>query len=138
MPALRLTPHMHVSAGIYFFKVSIGNTKARCEICSNLTIKTPEQYHVFSLLTLNKWMSAGLLQSKIKSCSRRLIWVFFASFHLAIWTCWHEANQIAIIQFIDMKYWLLFSVKIAWSTVLLLQFIYHSPKVIFLNVWYKI
>ena len=59
-------------AGIYLFKVNNGNTRTRCEICSELTIKTPERRHwrcfgvfivnfgqishlvlVFLLLTLN-------------------------------------------------------------------------------------
>ena len=30
------------STGIYLFKVNNGNTKTMCEICSKLTIKTPE------------------------------------------------------------------------------------------------
>ena len=30
-------------AGIYLFKVKNRNTRARCEICSKLTIKTPER-----------------------------------------------------------------------------------------------
>ena len=30
--------------GIYLFKVNNRNTRARCEICSKLTIKTPEQH----------------------------------------------------------------------------------------------
>ena len=29
----------------YMFKVNIRNTRTRCEICSKLTIKTPEQRH---------------------------------------------------------------------------------------------
>ena len=29
--------------GIYMFKVNNRNTRTRCEICSKLTIKTPEQ-----------------------------------------------------------------------------------------------
>ena len=33
-------------AGIYPFKVNNRNTRARCEICSNLTIKTPERRHL--------------------------------------------------------------------------------------------
>ena len=32
-------------AGIYLLKVNIRNTRARCEICSDLTIKTPERRH---------------------------------------------------------------------------------------------
>ena len=31
--------------GIYLFKVSARNTKAGCEICSKLTIKTTERRH---------------------------------------------------------------------------------------------
>ena len=30
-------------AGNYMFKVNNRNTRARCEICSKLTIKTPER-----------------------------------------------------------------------------------------------
>ena len=32
-------------AGNYMLKVNNRNTKTRCEICSKLTIKTPEQCH---------------------------------------------------------------------------------------------
>ena len=32
-------------ANIYLFKVSNRNTRKKCEICSKLTIKTPEQRH---------------------------------------------------------------------------------------------
>ena len=32
-------------AGSYMFKVSNRNTRAKCEICSKLTIKTPERHH---------------------------------------------------------------------------------------------
>ena len=60
------------SAGIYLLKVNNRNTRTRCEICSKLTLKTPEPCHwrrsgvfivnfehishlvlVFLLLTLN-------------------------------------------------------------------------------------
>ena len=30
-------------AGIHLFEVKKGNTRTMCEVCSNLTIKTPEQ-----------------------------------------------------------------------------------------------
>ena len=68
----------HEPPGLYLFKVSNGNTTTTCEICSKLTIKTPEWRYwrrfgifivnfeqishivvVFSLLALNKQMSAG-------------------------------------------------------------------------------
>ena len=60
------------------FKVNNSNTRARCEICAKLTIKTPERRHwrrsgvfianfehishlvlVFLLLTLSKKMATG-------------------------------------------------------------------------------
>ena len=34
-----------VPAGIYLLKVNNRNTRTRCEICSKLTIKTPERRH---------------------------------------------------------------------------------------------
>ena len=34
-----------VPVGIYMFKVKNRNTRPRCEICSKLTVKTPEQSH---------------------------------------------------------------------------------------------
>ena len=33
------------TAGIYLFKVNNRNTRTRCEICSKLTINTPERRH---------------------------------------------------------------------------------------------
>ena len=67
-------------ASIYLPKVNNRNTWTLCEICSKLTIKTPERHHsphsgifivnfeqishiilMFLLLTLSKWMLAGLV-----------------------------------------------------------------------------
>ena len=66
-------------ASIYLLKVNNRNTRTRCETCSNVTIKTPEQRHwrcsgvfivnfehtsyiflVLLLLTLNKELTTGL------------------------------------------------------------------------------
>ena len=66
------------TAGNYMFKVNNRNTRTRCEICSKLTMRIPEQRHwrpsaifivnfehishlvlVFLLLTLSRSMSAG-------------------------------------------------------------------------------
>ena len=63
----------NIPAGIYLLKVNNRNTRTRCEICSKLTINTPERRYwrrsgvfivnfehishlalVFLLLTLNK------------------------------------------------------------------------------------
>ena len=67
-------------SGIYLFKVGNRHTRTMCEICSKLTVKTPELRHwpravvlivhfeqiehivlVFLLLTLNKYMPGGLI-----------------------------------------------------------------------------
>ena len=37
--------HRAPPAGIYLLNVNNRNTRARCEICSKLTIKTPERCH---------------------------------------------------------------------------------------------
>ena len=34
-----------ISVGIYMFKVNNRNTRKKCEICSKLTIKTPQRLH---------------------------------------------------------------------------------------------
>ena len=36
---------IHCPAGNYMFQVNNRNTRTRCEICSKLTIKTPERRH---------------------------------------------------------------------------------------------
>ena len=70
-----------IPAGIYLLNVNYRNTRARCEICSKLTIKTSEWSHcccsavsianfehisclvqVFLLLTSNMLLLAGLKQ----------------------------------------------------------------------------
>ena len=43
---LAIRKHIHIlflTAGIYLFNVNNRNNRAMCEICSNLTIKTPER-----------------------------------------------------------------------------------------------
>ena len=71
-------------AGNYMFKVNNRDTRTRFEICSKLTMKTPERRHwrrsgvfiinfelvshlvlVFLLLTLNRLMLAGLVRHRI-------------------------------------------------------------------------
>ena len=37
---------MNIPAGNYLLKVNSINTRTRCEICSKLTIKTPERRHI--------------------------------------------------------------------------------------------
>ena len=38
-------------ASFYFFKVNSRNTRNRCQICSKLTLKTPERRQICSKLT---------------------------------------------------------------------------------------
>ena len=39
----RKTSNKYIPASNYMFKVTNGNTRKRCEICSKLTIKIPER-----------------------------------------------------------------------------------------------
>ena len=55
-----------VPAGIYMFKVNNRNTRTRCEICSKLTIKTPEPGH---------WRRSGVFIVNFKHISH-LVLVF--------------------------------------------------------------
>ena len=81
---------LNITAGIYFFKVSNGNTRTMSKICAELTIKTPEQRHwhrfgvfmvnlaqilhvlVFPLLTLNYKMPAGTCFPGMKSIKSKV------------------------------------------------------------------
>ena len=49
---IKITPS-YFPVGIYLFKVNNRNTRARCEICSKLTIKTPERRHCSSVSIVN-------------------------------------------------------------------------------------
>ena len=46
-------PIREFSAGIYLLKVNNKNTRKRCEICSNLTIKTPERRQCDGVFIVN-------------------------------------------------------------------------------------
>ena len=52
---LRFQSHRTNPAGIYLLKVNNRNTRTRCEICSKLTIKTPErrQWRRSGVFTVN-------------------------------------------------------------------------------------
>ena len=75
-----------IPTGIYLLKVNNRNTKTRCEICSKLTIKTPERRKwrrsgvfvvnlehishlvaVFLLLTLNMYLSAWIISQLVET-----------------------------------------------------------------------
>ena len=63
----RSTVYFKFPAGIYLLKVNNRNVRARCEICSKLTIKTLErrQILVSLLLPLSRYLSVEL---KLRSC----------------------------------------------------------------------
>ena len=42
-----------MSASIYLFNVNNINTRKRCEICSKLTVKTPERRRCSGVFTVN-------------------------------------------------------------------------------------
>ena len=52
-------------AGIYLLKVNNRNTRKRCQICSKLTIKTPEQRH--------SWRHSGVFIVKFEHISHLLL-----------------------------------------------------------------
>ena len=93
----------HVLTHIYLFKVNKISTRKRCEICSKLTIKTPERRHwrrfgvfiinfeqishhylVFLLLNLNKYMFVGvdldLVLVTLNMSLTVLAWFFWTEF----------------------------------------------------------
>ena len=52
-------------AGIYLLKVSNRNTRARCEICSKLTIKTPKRRHQIVYFSRFRWFPTVLACSSL-------------------------------------------------------------------------
>ena len=56
-------------AGNYMFKVNNRNIRARCEICSKLTIKTPERRHFHFIPPENFWFSGVFMGYKIRMAS---------------------------------------------------------------------
>ena len=89
---------MYIPTSIYLFKVKNENTRARCEICSKLKIRTPERHSgvfivnfehishlvlVFLWFILNMWMPAGLDPADVHSvslltcfCVEMMTWYF--------------------------------------------------------------
>ena len=117
------------SVGIYLFKVSNRNSRKRCAVCSNLTVKTPEsQWHrssvfivnfehtshlvlVFLLLTLNRLMPAGTLVLTQKSLP--LLNPFSTNAPLL-----HLPKTFAFLMFsggIETKHWLKMSQSRFWK-----------------------
>ena len=53
---------------IYLFKFNNRNTRPRCEICSKLTIKTPERRH---------WRRSGVFIVNFEYISHLALWFLF-------------------------------------------------------------
>ena len=119
-----------ISADIYLFKITNQNTRKRCEICSKLTIKAPEQLHwlrsgVFIVLTWNTfetvfycfycwlWTYISLLgKAPTHSTNQRAL-----LFHL----CFSPTMTRAIINTSSFEVQLL-PLNRYWSTWTILQF----------------
>ena len=52
---------------IYLFIVSNRNTKKRCEICSKLTIKTPERCSTVFIVNFTPFLSVSIVEFKQES-----------------------------------------------------------------------
>ena len=60
--------------GNYMFKIKKRNTRARCEICSMLTIKTPERRHFSTVSIVDfEYINAG--SPMIKTFRNQLKWI---------------------------------------------------------------
>ena len=98
-----------VPANIYLFKVYNRSTRTRCEICSELTIKTPEKRHwrrssvfninfehlshlvlVFLLLTLNISLPVG-----------SILKIYFLSFLIMLLYSFHDNNLLLLSHFLS-------------------------------------
>ena len=71
------------SCNIYFFKVNHRNTTKRCEICSKLTIKTPERRH---------WDRSGVFIVNFEHISH----LFLVLLLLTLNVCWEEASDMKL------------------------------------------
>ena len=66
-------------ANIYVFKVNNGNTRKRCEISSQLTMKTPEQH---------QWHCSGFFIVNFKHISHRFLEFTLLTLHKYMLTCY--------------------------------------------------
>ena len=66
-------------AGNCMFKVNKRNTKTRCEICSKLTIKTPERHYSVSIVNFEQvnadWMSMFCWKKRLYMLASRLLMI---------------------------------------------------------------
>ena len=85
-----------LQVGNYFFKVNSRNTRTRCEICSKLTIKTPErrQWHQlrhFGIFIFNfEHISLSVVMFLLLTLSKK-IWLFNSWVLLSVWIFYSEA-----------------------------------------------
>ena len=113
-----LTLRIVISAGIYFPKDNNGNTRAICEICSKLTIKTPERCHWRSFGVLNSNFEHVLdlfLQVNVcygKSLLRHLLTPFWK---------YHDIPRYNSVSFIAAHFWYDFSYAVTFDCLIFLQ-----------------
>ena len=88
-----------ISADIYLFKITNQNSRKRCEICSKLTIKAPEQLHwlrsgVFIVLTWNTF-------DTVFCCFYCWLWTYI---YLLGKAPTHSTNQHALLFHFSKEY----------------------------------
>ena len=60
-------------AGIYLLRIDKRNTRARCEICSKLTIKTPER---------RQWRRSGVFTVNFEHISHLVLVILLLTFNM--------------------------------------------------------
>ena len=70
MHALNGFSQSTIPAGNYMFRVNNRNTRVRCEICSKLTIKTPERHRSGVLIVNFEHISHPVLMLLLLTLSR--------------------------------------------------------------------
>ena len=63
-----------LSAGIHLLKVNNKNTKTRCEICSKLTVNTPERCH---------WRRSGVFIVNFEHISHLVLEILLLTLNIA-------------------------------------------------------
>ena len=77
---LILLPSNTIPAIIYLSKVNNGNTRERCEICSQLTIKTPEPRHLWRAASVTETSKIELYAKTTRKLRKNLYCRCFTGF----------------------------------------------------------
>ena len=84
------------STGIYLLKINNRNTRARCEICSKLTIKTLERRSKLITETLSKvWNMFKVNNKNTKATPMASVWCLYWE----LWTYFTPCSSVFIVNF---------------------------------------